>query len=78
MLSKGGDWRFEMFRTFMDRYLADEVEPEAIDDFVTEWHQGPSPLRLSEYLGMTDEEYAYWLLHPDALPHIREERRVKA
>jgi hypothetical protein len=67
-----------MSKTFMDRYLADEVEPEKIDDFVDEWHEGTNSLSLREYLGMTKEEYAYWLLHPDALPRIREERRVKA
>ena len=67
-----------MPKTFMDRYLADEVDPERIDDFVDEWHEGARPLSLREYLGMTKEEYAYWLLHPDALPCIRQERQVKA
>jgi hypothetical protein len=67
-----------MQRTFMDRYLADEVAPEAIDDFVEAWHTGTSPLPLSEYLGMSQEEYALWLLHPDALPRIRAARQVKA
>jgi hypothetical protein len=67
-----------MIRTFMDRYLAGEVEPDTIDDVVDEWHRGTSPLPLSEYLGMTHEEYADWLQHADALPRLREERRVKA
>jgi hypothetical protein len=67
-----------MARTFMDRYVAGEVEPEEIDDYVDAWHQGMSAVPLSEYLGMTLEEYATWLMHADALPHIREQRRVKA
>ena len=67
-----------MTRTFMDRYLAGELEPEDIDDFVDEWHTGTTTVPLSVYLGMTPEEYACWVVHANALPRIREERRVKA
>jgi hypothetical protein len=67
-----------MIRTFMDQYLAGEVETEDIDDFVDAWHTGVSTMPLSAYLGLTPEEYACWVVHADALPRIREERRVKA
>jgi hypothetical protein len=67
-----------MVRTFMDKYLTGEVEPQNIDDFIDAWHEGTSAIPLSEYLGMTTEEYADWIAHADALPRIREKRRVKA
>lgn len=67
-----------MPKTFMDRYLASEVEPEDIDTFVDEWHEGTSVLSLAEYLGLSPEEYCLWVLQADALPRIREARRVKA
>jgi hypothetical protein len=33
-----------------------------IDDQIDEWHDGDSPLPLHEYLGMTKEEFYYWIL----------------
>ena len=32
------------------------------DKLVKEWHNSDSELRLFEYLGMTKEEYAEWML----------------
>jgi hypothetical protein len=45
---------------------------------VEEWHKGTSPASLSEYLGMSPEEYHLWIMEADALPRIREERRINA
>jgi hypothetical protein len=74
----GVDWRFDMFRTLMDRDLAGEVEPEDIDDFVDEWHEGESAASLAEFLGMSDDEYWRWGKDANVLPEIRAEREVKA
>jgi hypothetical protein len=71
------DWRYEM-RTFMEQYLADEVEAEDIDDFVDAWHEGEYTASLAEFLGLSDEEYWRWVKDANVLPEIRAEREVKA
>jgi hypothetical protein len=77
-LCVGVDWRFKMARTFMDRYLAGEVPPEAIDDFVDAWHEGELTISLAEFLGLSDEEYWRWVKDANALPDIRAAREVNA
>jgi hypothetical protein len=67
-----------MSKTFMDRYLAGEVEPEDIDDFVDEWHEGKYATALAEFLGLSDDEYWRWVKDSSVLPDIRAEREVKA
>lgn len=67
-----------MLRTFMERYLAGEVEAEDIDDFVEEWHNGKHAASLAEFLGLSDDEYWRWVKDANALPDIRAEREVKA
>jgi hypothetical protein len=67
-----------MSRTFMEQYLADEVDAEAIDDFVDAWHEGEYAGSLAEFLGMSEDEYWRWVKDPDVLPEIRAEREVKA
>jgi hypothetical protein len=61
-------------RTFMDRYLAGEVEAEDIDDFVEAWHTGEHPASLAGFLGMSDDEYWRWVKDANVLPDIRTER----
>jgi hypothetical protein len=67
-----------MSRTFMERYLADEVGAKDIDDFVEEWHEGEYAASLAEFLGLSDDEYWRWVKDANALPKIRAEREVKA
>jgi hypothetical protein len=38
-----------------------DAEEERLDDLVDEWHKGGSGVTLREYLGMSPEEYEYWL-----------------
>ena len=45
-------------------------EPDEIDDFVSEWHDAESGLKLHEFLGMTHEEYTLWVAEPDLIPLI--------
>ena len=35
-----------------------------IDDLVDQWHDGDYKVTLSEFLGMTNEEYSQWLFEP--------------
>ena len=67
-----------MMKTFMEQYLAGEVDADAIDDFVEEWHEGEFPASLPEFLGLSDDEYWRWVKDASVLPDIRAEREVKA
>lgn len=67
-----------MPKTFMERYLAGEVEVDDIDDFVEQWHNGQYIASLAEFLGLSDDEYWRWVKDASALPDIRAEREVKA
>ena len=66
---------------FLELYMVGKVDVGATDDFVDRWHDEPGGRELHDYLGMTEEEYALWLRHPDALPDIaaarRDEKREK-
>lgn len=43
---------------------------DEIDEYVDKWHDGNGEESLSEFLGMTDKEYAVWLMDASALPKI--------
>ncbi len=62
--------------TFIDACLSGEVDLDAIDDFVQQWHESASRLSLSKYLGMTDDEYAIWVEDSETLPLILCARRA--
>jgi len=47
-----------------------EVLIEDIDDYIDEWHEGNGIEKLYVFLGMTEEEYKYYLVDEDVLPHI--------
>lgn len=38
-----------------------EVTLDNIHDLIEEWHESDSDKELHEYLGMSFEEYAYWV-----------------
>ena len=47
--------------TFVDDYLAGQVEAWQIHDHIAAWHDNPdSGPDLAEYLGMTWEQYKAW------------------
>lgn len=44
--------------SFYDLVLADVVEPEDVDDFIGDWHDGEGEgQELWEYLGISEDEY---------------------
>ena len=51
--------------TFKDRYLAGEVELEAIDDYVEEWNGSDDPRTLARFLGLNEEEEDIWIEESD-------------
>lgn len=56
--------------SFVEACLAGDVDLDQIDDYVDLWHDGPSELELSDFLGMTWDEYARWVETPQVLPQI--------
>jgi hypothetical protein len=61
---------------FFDRYNAGQAPESAIDDCVEAWHcSGDEEVRpLSRFLGMTDDEYAVWVMDGRTLPLLRAAR----
>ena len=69
--------------SFIDSCLRKEAKPEDINDYVERWHtQHPNgaPIHtLSEFLGMTPDEYEMWVKCGDsAIPSILENREKNA
>lgn len=64
--------------TFFELYSEGRVAAEAIEDFIDAWHEtGDEEQRpLSEYLGMTEDEFSVWVLTRRALPIILTARRT--
>ncbi len=62
--------------TFIDCCLAGEALVTDIDDFVDAWHESNDSRPLSEYLGMTREEYELWAPSPELLKPIIHARKT--
>jgi hypothetical protein len=65
-------------RPFFELYLAGLVKGDQMDDFVAAWHEAPEneDRPLAAFLGMTEDEYAVWVMDPAALPMLRTARRA--
>jgi hypothetical protein len=63
--------------TFIDRALRGEVfDPdEEIDDAIDAWHESDTSLSLSEWLGLSQDEYALFVEEPQHLGSILKARR---
>ncbi|MFT4104902.1 MAG: hypothetical protein QM657_03995 [Lacrimispora sp.] len=51
--------------TFKEKYLAGEVEFEAIDDYIEEWNNSSTDLTLAKFLGLDGEEEDVWIEESD-------------
>ncbi|WP_367568807.1 hypothetical protein [Lacrimispora sp.] len=51
--------------TFKEKYLAGEVEFEAIDDYVEEWNNSSTDQTLARFLGLDEEEEDIWIEESD-------------
>lgn len=61
---------------FKEKYLARELEFEAIDDYVIKWNNSDTPLTLAKFLGLNEEEEAVWIDDSDeALEEMLEKQR---
>ena len=65
-------------QTFFSLYGSGHAPADAIHDFIEAWHEtGDDEQRpLSEYLGMTAEEFGVWVITPRVLPVILAARRA--
>ena len=61
---------------FLQLAARGEVLLDEIDDFIGAWHRDQPAISLVAYLGMTDDEYALWIVEPDMLPHIVRARHL--
>lgn len=62
---------------FFALYTKGQVTADQVHDFIEIWHEsGDEEQRsLSEYLGMTEEEYSLWLMDDRTLPLCVRARR---
>ncbi|MEG1848751.1 MAG: hypothetical protein RRX92_06330 [Lachnospiraceae bacterium] len=68
-----------MEQTFREKYLAGDVEFEAIDDYSYEWGIKEEAGTLGKYLGLKEEEEDAWVsIGEDALYEMLETERQKA
>jgi hypothetical protein len=55
-------------KTFFEKFLDHEVEVEDIYDAIHKWHNTPgAPKSVSEYLGMSKEQYGIFTGEPPAV-----------
>ena len=63
---------------YKERYLAGEIEFEAIDDYVWEWNNSEDERTLAKFLGLNEEEEAAWIDEgEDTLYELLEKQKVK-
>jgi hypothetical protein len=68
--------------TFLDLAAAGKAHLAEIDDYVADWHDSHADPAddlgepLSEYLGMTEDQYSHWVEHPEALQSIVDSHRA--
>ena len=53
------------YRDFMAQIRIGKLQFSAVDDAIEEWHAGTSDTTLRDYLGMTREEYVFFIMNPD-------------
>ena len=61
------DNRVRDAETFFDLYMAGKASVDDLDDFLVRWHQSPGDQSVSEYLGLTEEQYFAWCDDPAKL-----------
>ncbi len=61
--------------TFIDQCVQDTSSPEAIEDYIDQWHKGESNQSLYAFLGMTFDEYTTWVKNPEILTDILKKRQ---
>lgn len=67
-----------MEMNFKEKYLAGEIEFEAIDDYSYEWGMSEDERTLAQYLGLNAEEEDAWVsVSEDALKELLDKAKAK-
>jgi len=62
--------------TFIQKVIKGQAKSEDVDRYISKWQcDMNTALMLSEYLGMTHEEYIQWVERPETLQAIIENHR---
>ena len=62
--------------TFKEKYLAGEIEFEAIDDYIDIWNNSDDECTLAKFLGLNAEEEDVWIDDSDdALKEMLDKQR---
>ncbi|MBQ7796357.1 MAG: hypothetical protein IJ374_07355 [Lachnospiraceae bacterium] len=62
--------------TFKEKYLAGEIEFEAIDDYIDIWNNSDDERTLAKFLGLNAEEEDVWIDDSDeALKELLDRQR---
>ncbi|QBP33306.1 hypothetical protein SEA_BRUTONGASTER_91 [Gordonia phage BrutonGaster] len=63
------DYPNEPAVTYYELQCRGEVEGDDINEFIAFWHtEYPGTLELHEYLGLTVDQYSYWVAHDVVVP----------
>ena len=63
--------------TFKEKYVAREIEFEAIDDFIDIWNNSDDERTLAKFLGLNAEEEDVWIDDSDeALKELLDKQRA--
>lgn len=63
--------------TFKEKYLAGEIEFEAIDDYIDIWNNSDDERTLAKFLGLNAEEEDVWIDDSDdALKELLDKQRA--
>ena len=63
-------------KNYKERYLANEIQFEAIDEYSYEWGMSEDERTLAQYLGLNAEEEDAWVsIGEDALRELLDKQR---
>lgn len=63
-------------KRFMDELVAGNIDIDAIDDFIDEWHENPSNLQLHTFLGLSWDDWGVVATNPSALKYVVQGRKA--
>jgi hypothetical protein len=64
-----------MPKTFIEKCICGEELISKINNYVADWHNSDNKQLLSEYLGMTDDEFFQFIKSENNLVNIIESRK---
>ena len=76
--SKDAFKKGELMSNYVDDCLDGKAKPKDIDRYVSAWHRSDTTQKVTEFLGLTFEEYGKWLMNEDSIVEIIEARRQQA